>query len=139
MDPERWARAKELFNDALERSPGTRDAFLREACVGDERLRETVATMLAREPGAAGFLESPALRAAAGAVAAELARHQGRRGEMPRSPAPLPEPTVRRQSAQWHQSWWVVLLALPVTGLLVVWEPISRAAEAFARVVVAAP
>jgi NADH-quinone oxidoreductase subunit N len=29
---------------------------------------------------------------------------------------------------------WVVLLAIPVTGLLVVWQPLTRIAEAFSRV-----
>lgn len=112
MDAERWARVKDLFNDALERPPGTRDAFLREACLGDEPLREIVAGMLAREPEAAGFLESPALRMAAGAVAAELVRRQERPGEMPHSPGPLTEPTLRSAAAAWRQSWWMALLAL---------------------------
>jgi serine/threonine-protein kinase len=112
MDAERWARAKELFHDALERSPDTRDAFLREACAGDERLLETVAAMLAREPEAAGFLEASALRGAAGAVAAELARHDAPPAEAPPSAAPPGKAAPHPASAGWRRSWWMVVLAL---------------------------
>jgi hypothetical protein len=62
MDPDRWARVKRVFQAALECEPGRRSQFVREACAGDVSLQETVEAMLAREPEARGFLESPAVR-----------------------------------------------------------------------------
>jgi serine/threonine-protein kinase len=63
MDPDRWARVKEVFHAALECEPGRRPTFVRDACAGDEALRQTVEAMLAREPEARSFLESPAIPA----------------------------------------------------------------------------
>ena len=42
MDSTRWARVKVLFCDARERAPAEGGPFLREACAGDEALREAV-------------------------------------------------------------------------------------------------
>ena len=36
MDSERWGRLNKLLHDALDRSPEERDAFLRQACGGDD-------------------------------------------------------------------------------------------------------
>ena len=42
MTPERWQKVDEVLQDALDRSPAERAAFLSEACLGDEELqRET--------------------------------------------------------------------------------------------------
>ena len=50
---------RQLFEDALDRDPATRDAFLAEAAAGDDALRHEVATLLAAlERG--DSLESPA-------------------------------------------------------------------------------
>ncbi|MDT8341052.1 MAG: serine/threonine-protein kinase [Longimicrobiales bacterium] len=47
LPPDRWARVEALFSGALERPAGERDAFLREACAGDEALRREVESLLA--------------------------------------------------------------------------------------------
>ena len=36
MDSERWGRLNKLLHDALDRAPEERDAFLRQACGGDD-------------------------------------------------------------------------------------------------------
>jgi serine/threonine protein kinase/tetratricopeptide (TPR) repeat protein len=53
MDVSQWQRMKDLFNSALEREPGQRDAFLAEACGGNESLRQEIQSLLAqhRESG----------------------------------------------------------------------------------------
>ena len=89
MDPDRWARAKEIFRAAHECDAGGRDAYLREACAGDLPLREAVETMLADEAGAAGFLEAPALEVEAMAIARVMAedRPSGRSATVSGIPA----------------------------------------------------
>jgi serine/threonine-protein kinase len=47
--PDRWDTVKRLFHAALERSPAERDAFLQEACGGDEGLFEEVRSLLASD------------------------------------------------------------------------------------------
>src|SRR3954451_19517284 len=65
MTPERWRRVSELVDAALTRSEGQRTSFLRDACGGDEALRQEVVSLLDRENGLDGFLERPAFDAAA--------------------------------------------------------------------------
>ena len=57
---ENWQKIEELFHDALERDPAGREAFLDEACAGDAALRAEVASLLAADQRAGGFLERPA-------------------------------------------------------------------------------
>ena len=47
MSPEQWREARQIFEDALDHSPSTRQAFVRETCRDNERLFEEVASMLA--------------------------------------------------------------------------------------------
>src|SRR5689334_20930733 len=63
MTRERWARIKEVFGEALEKSDSARGVFLEEACGGDEELRQDVERLLENESNAS--LTSPA-RALAG-------------------------------------------------------------------------
>ncbi len=42
MSDERWQRIEEICQDALERPPNDRAAFVREACAGDVALRAEV-------------------------------------------------------------------------------------------------
>jgi hypothetical protein len=65
MTPERWRKIEQLYHSAREREGNQRAAFLKEACAGDEALRREVESLLAQEKGAEGFLEAPALEAAA--------------------------------------------------------------------------
>ncbi len=69
MKPERWQQIERLYNSALELETGQREGFLKEACAGNESLRKEVERLLARRPEAEGFMESPALEAAAKALA----------------------------------------------------------------------
>src|ERR1017187_4378379 len=59
--PEKWDQVKELFALALDRDPGERSAFLRNACAGDDSLRAEVESLLSSFDRAPTFLEdSPA-------------------------------------------------------------------------------
>jgi eukaryotic-like serine/threonine-protein kinase len=60
MDGERWQRVNELFAATLERAPGERAAFLREACDGDDALRAEVESLLDADSRAGEFIERPA-------------------------------------------------------------------------------
>ena len=52
MPPDRWNRVKDVLDEALDRPAGTeRDAFLDEACAGDEDLRAEVESLLADTNG----------------------------------------------------------------------------------------
>ena len=69
MNSERWKQLDSLLQLALERSPGERDAFLRQACAGDEPLERELRSLLMLEREAGSFLESPAIEVAALALA----------------------------------------------------------------------
>ncbi|HYH47363.1 MAG TPA: protein kinase, partial [Thermoanaerobaculia bacterium] len=56
MDPERWRQVDRLFEEALERPPAERPAFLDAACAGDPALRREVERLLAADEQGAGFL-----------------------------------------------------------------------------------
>ena len=62
MDAERWRRVNDLFHAALERAPGSREAFLDEACAGDPALRTEVLSLLQMHSGP-GILDRPAVEA----------------------------------------------------------------------------
>jgi tetratricopeptide (TPR) repeat protein len=57
MDPERWQKVSELFQEACERPPGGRNAFLAEACPADEELRREVESLLSQGVSIDGPLE----------------------------------------------------------------------------------
>ncbi len=59
MTPERWQQVKALFEQALERAPDERAAFLDQACHGDEALRREVRSLLSSHDDAPGFLDEP--------------------------------------------------------------------------------
>jgi serine/threonine protein kinase len=63
---ERLQQIEQIFQEALERVPAERDAFLREACHGDSDLRREVASLLAHHHEASDF------KPWAAAVAAQL-------------------------------------------------------------------
>jgi serine/threonine protein kinase/tetratricopeptide (TPR) repeat protein len=73
MDSERWKQVDGLLQAALERPPGERAEFLRDACVGDESLEREVRSLLASQQEAGSFLESPAMEVAARAIAVDAA------------------------------------------------------------------
>ncbi len=71
MDPERWKQIRRVCHSALEIEPDRRKAYLKQTCVGDESLLKEVESLLAQEAEAAGVFDSPALDAAARALAEE--------------------------------------------------------------------
>ena len=72
MTPDRWRQISRVYHDALMRGASDRAGFLHEACAGDDALQQEVASLLANESRAAGFLSEPAL-----AGAAEIVTHTG--------------------------------------------------------------
>jgi serine/threonine protein kinase len=72
MTPEQWKQIDQLLDEALERSPSERSAFLDEACAGDGDLRREVESLLAAyEKAEEKFLDRPALDLAAQRLAQE--------------------------------------------------------------------
>jgi len=56
--PEKWDQVKELFTLALEREPGERHGFLRQACGDDDSLRAEIESLLASFDDSETFLEN---------------------------------------------------------------------------------
>jgi len=110
LKPERWARLGELFHAALDRQPGERAEFLREACGGDESLRREVEALLARHAEVPDFLASPALEAEAQALAGELAAARVPYAASPLPPAIPTGPPSYRPSGQPRPPWWMYAL-----------------------------
>jgi hypothetical protein len=50
MDPQQWQQVDNLLHLVLDRPPEDRDAFLRQACAGDEALEHEVRSLLSRLP-----------------------------------------------------------------------------------------
>jgi serine/threonine protein kinase len=69
VERERWKQVDELLQSALQQPPGGREAFVREACNGDEALEREVLSLLLSEQEAGSFLENPAVEIAARAFA----------------------------------------------------------------------
>src|SRR5262245_29358563 len=61
MEPQRWRRLVDLYQQASDCEESQRATFLREACAGDDALRQEVESWLAREERAKTFLEQPAI------------------------------------------------------------------------------
>ena len=61
MPDERWQRIKHLVGAALERRAEAREAFLRDACGGDDDLHREVESLVAASDEAGEFLSRPAL------------------------------------------------------------------------------
>jgi len=60
MTPERWRQVKAVLDNVLEIAPPERDAFLDQACDGDQELRQEVESLLAAgDEGCSSFLQSP--------------------------------------------------------------------------------
>ena len=72
MDSERWKQLDKLLHAVLERSPEERDAFLRQACAGDDALEREARSLLTLEQQAESFLESPAIELAARVVGEDV-------------------------------------------------------------------
>jgi serine/threonine protein kinase/tetratricopeptide (TPR) repeat protein len=73
MDSERWKQIDNLLQSALARPPAQREAFLRQACAGNEALEREVRSLLSSQREAGSFLEAPAMEVAARAIAESAA------------------------------------------------------------------
>jgi serine/threonine protein kinase/tetratricopeptide (TPR) repeat protein len=69
MLPERWKHVDDVLQSALDHAPGEREAFLREACAGDEALEREVRSLLTHEQSAERFMDRPAMEIAALGIA----------------------------------------------------------------------
>jgi len=69
MTPERWRQIEQIYDSTLEREESQRSSFLKEACAGDEELRQEVESLLAYKDQAESFIEVPALETAAKGLA----------------------------------------------------------------------
>src|ERR1041385_1119566 len=65
MTPQRWQRVKEIFQDALNRAPSERAAFVADASGGDDLVRQEVESLMSSDGRSGTFLDSPAYEAAA--------------------------------------------------------------------------
>jgi len=61
MTPERWQKVDEVLQDALDRAPAERAAFLHEACLGDEELQRETSSLIEAYDEAGDFIEEPAM------------------------------------------------------------------------------
>ena len=73
MNRELWRQVDRIFAAALERPPEERNAFLDQACAGDDRLRREVESLIAND-SAEDFLEQPVSGAAARLILASTPR-----------------------------------------------------------------
>ncbi|MGH9374414.1 MAG: protein kinase domain-containing protein [Vicinamibacterales bacterium] len=62
---DRWQQVSQIYHAALERGTADRDAFLRDACAGDESLRREIESLLSYEGAADPWIERPAAAVAA--------------------------------------------------------------------------
>ena len=69
MDAERWKQVDSLLQSALLVSSDEREEFLRRECAGDAALEQEVRSLLISHRNADDFLEAPAIRVAAKAMA----------------------------------------------------------------------
>ena len=69
MNLDHWKRLDRLLQSVLERPLAERDAFLLQACAGDEPLERRLRALLSAEPEAKHFLERPAIELAAQSLA----------------------------------------------------------------------
>ena len=78
MTPERWQQVERACQEALDRAPGERDAFLDRACAGDAELRRDVESLLGLQPEAEHLLGESAWAAAAEALGHDHAAPRSR-------------------------------------------------------------
>jgi serine/threonine protein kinase len=81
MDPERWKQVDDVLQSVLDLPPEEREAFLRQACVGDEALEREVRSLLMSDQQAGTFLLHPAIEVAARALAGQQSGGRQERGD----------------------------------------------------------
>ena len=71
MDPERWQRVKQLYQEALDCEEGRRAAYLEQVCGGDATLGRELESLLAFDEKGKDFLETAALEVMVRSLAEE--------------------------------------------------------------------
>ena len=76
---ERWQQVESLFQEALQRAPAERDAWLRQACNGDSGLQREIASLLAnhQEVGSESWAAAATARLIEGARSLEAGQRLG--------------------------------------------------------------
>src|SRR5262249_24020787 len=74
MTPERWKQVDQLLQEALERAPADRAAFLAESCGADDDLRREVESLLGFQERVGNFIDTPPFKLAADLMAARDSR-----------------------------------------------------------------
>jgi len=69
MNPDRWRQIQQIFHSVLQCEPERREAFLLEACAGDDDLRKEVASLLSINAKSEDPFDVPALQILANALA----------------------------------------------------------------------
>src|SRR5262245_47992023 len=54
-----WSRVKDIFQQAMDRTPRDRLAFVVESCAGDDRLRNEVESLIKETEMSGDFMERP--------------------------------------------------------------------------------
>ena len=101
MDSERWKQVDNLLQSALDRPPEERDAFLRQACAGDEALEREVRSLLTSER--AGRRVSWRARRSKWPRAPSLGRAEAAACRHPDSAGPSP---TTASSESWAAAEW---------------------------------
>ncbi len=65
MLPEKWQRIKRIFESAAELEPERREAFILEACAGDEEMAGELRSLLTAHESAGEFIQAPAAESVA--------------------------------------------------------------------------
>src|ERR1041385_1425765 len=107
MNPERWRRVDELFEQVLEREGEERARFLEAACAGDASLRREVEEMLRADECAERFIETPVFGVAAALIGALPEGAQAPRVSSRADARPGPRPHARDSSPSIDESRFV--------------------------------
>ena len=102
MDLDQWKQLDNLLQSALELSPEERDAFLRQACGGNEPLERQVRALLNAAPDADRLLERPAIEVAALSLAND---QEGNPDERPDALIGRPCPTTTSSRSLAAAAW----------------------------------
>src|SRR4051812_20486572 len=79
MTPDRLQQIRAVFEEASDRPPGERPAFVQVACSGDSDLQEQVMALLRADAQDEAVFDQPALAGLHRGRLPELARFEGRR------------------------------------------------------------
>ncbi|HEU0251745.1 MAG TPA: hypothetical protein VFR12_01855 [Pyrinomonadaceae bacterium] len=61
MNVERWQQIEAVLQGALDRPPAERESFVKDACAGDEELKEETTALITAYVEAGDFIEQPAI------------------------------------------------------------------------------